>query len=106
MLNQKLTQLLLKHYAAQNEILRTTIMNKDSIMAYTMDTAKPILWLRQLPAGLSPWRARFMSESVHVEFVVDNVALGQAFLSAFGSFPVNVIPLWLSILINHLEDEQ
>jgi hypothetical protein len=41
----------------------------------------------------------------HVGFVVDEVALGQvSFRSSV--FPVNIIPLWLSILIYCLGDEQ
>jgi hypothetical protein len=34
-------------------------------------------WLRQLIAGLSPGSRRFAPGSVHVEFVVDKVVLGQ-----------------------------
>jgi hypothetical protein len=33
-------------------------------------------WLKQLVAGLSPWRLWFAPRSVHVGFVVDKVALG------------------------------
>jgi hypothetical protein len=37
--------------------------------------------------------------SIHVELVVDKVALGQIFLTVFRLFPVNIIPPWLTILI-------
>jgi hypothetical protein len=37
-------------------------------------------WLRLLVAGLSPQRPEFAPGSVHVGFVMDTVALGQAFL--------------------------
>jgi hypothetical protein len=37
-------------------------------------------WLRQLVAGLSPQRPGFVPESVHMGFVLDEVALGQVFL--------------------------
>jgi hypothetical protein len=36
-------------------------------------------WLRQLVAGISLCRPRFMPRSIHVGFVVDKVALGQVF---------------------------
>jgi hypothetical protein len=44
--------------------------------------------------------------SVHVGFVVDKVALGQASLRVLRFSPVNIIPPWLSILIYQLGDEQ
>jgi hypothetical protein len=37
-------------------------------------------WLRRSVAGFSPRRPGFAPGSVHVEFVVDKVALGQIFL--------------------------
>jgi hypothetical protein len=62
-------------------------------------------WLRRLVAGLSPRRPGFTAVSVHVEFVVDEVALGQIFLRVHRVPSVNIIPLWLSTLISHLGDE-
>jgi hypothetical protein len=52
-------------------------------------------WLRWLVTGLSLRRPR----SVHMGFVVDEVALGQVFLWDHLLSPVNIIPPWLSILI-------
>jgi hypothetical protein len=40
--------------------------------------------------------------SVHVRFVMDNVALRQVFLSVIRVYPVSIIPTWFSILIHHL----
>jgi hypothetical protein len=54
-----------------------------------------VSWLRWLVASLSPLG------QMHVGFVVNKVALGEFF-----SFPVSIIPLWLSIFIYHLGDEQ
>jgi hypothetical protein len=63
-------------------------------------------WLRQLVAGLSPWRPGIVLGSVHVGFVVDKVALGQVFSQVLWFSPVNIIPPLVSILIYYLRDEQ
>jgi hypothetical protein len=62
-------------------------------------------WLRLLVAGVSPRRPWFAPGSVHVGFVVDEVAPGQVFLRALLCSPVYIIPLWFSIHTYHLEDE-
>jgi hypothetical protein len=49
-------------------------------------------WLRWLVTGLSPQRPGFNPGSVHVEFVVDKVALGQVFLRVLRFSPVSFIP--------------
>jgi hypothetical protein len=59
-------------------------------------------WLRPLVTELSPQRTRFIPGSVYVGFVVNKVALGQVFLRVLLFFPVNIIPLRLSIFIYHL----
>jgi hypothetical protein len=51
-------------------------------------------------------RHGFAAGSVHVGFFVDKVALGQIFLQDLRFYPVNIIPPWFSILIQHLGDEQ
>jgi hypothetical protein len=43
----------------------------------------------------------FMPRSVHVEFVVDKVALGQVSFRVLWFFLVSIIPTWLFILIYH-----
>jgi hypothetical protein len=43
-----------------------------------------------LVAGLSPRRPVFAPGSIHVEFVVDKVALGQVFLRVLRFSPVNI----------------
>jgi hypothetical protein len=48
-----------------------------------------VSWLRRLAAGLSLWRSGFVPGSVHVGFMVDNVALGQVF-SLFFTFPLSL----------------
>jgi hypothetical protein len=62
-------------------------------------------WLRLLVTDLSPRRSGFAPEQVHVEFVVDKVALEQVFLRSLRLFPVNIVPPWFSILISY-EGEQ
>jgi hypothetical protein len=49
-------------------------------------------WLRRLVAGLSPRRPGFDPGSVHVGFVVDKVALEQAFPRVLRFSPLNFIP--------------
>jgi hypothetical protein len=49
-------------------------------------------WLRRLVAGLLSGRPGFDSGSVHVEFVVDKVALGQVFPRVLWFSPVSFIP--------------
>jgi hypothetical protein len=44
--------------------------------------------------------------SVHVGFVVNEVALGQVFLRVLWFFLAIIIPLGLSILLHDLGDEQ
>jgi hypothetical protein len=59
-----------------------------------------------LVAGLSSWKPGLEIRSVHVEFVMDKVTLGQGFLVVLRFSLVNIIPPWLSMLIYHLADEQ
>jgi hypothetical protein len=58
-----------------------------------------VLWLRRLAAGLPPRRPGFDPELVHVEFVVDEVALGQVFLRVLRFSPVSFIPPVLHHLV-------
>jgi hypothetical protein len=53
---------------------------------------KTVPWFRRLVAGLSPWKPGFDPGSVHVGFVVDNVALGQVFPRVLRFSHVNFIP--------------
>jgi len=53
-------------------------------------------WLRWLVARLVSWRPGFNPRPVHVEFVIDRVALGQVFLSASFS-DVCIIPSMVDI---------
>jgi hypothetical protein len=48
-------------------------------------------WLRWLVACLMTWRPGFNRRPVHMEFVIDRVALGQVLLSALFS-DVCIIP--------------
>jgi hypothetical protein len=50
--------------------------------------------------------AWFIPGSVHVGYVVDKMALAQVFPLSTLIFPVNIIPLWLSILIYYLGDKK
>jgi hypothetical protein len=49
-------------------------------------------WLRRLVASLSPRSPGLDPGSVHVGFVVDEVALGQVFPRVLRFSPVNFIP--------------
>jgi hypothetical protein len=64
----------------------------------TMLLAVP--WLRSLVTGLSPRRPGFAPGSIHVGFVVDNVALGQVFLRVLRFSRQYIIPPSLSKLIS------
>jgi hypothetical protein len=59
-------------------------------------------WLRRLVTGLLPRRPGFAPGSVYMGFVVDEVALGQAFLPALWVFPVSITPPWRSVLIYYV----
>jgi hypothetical protein len=61
---------------------------------------RAVPWLRSLVAGLTPRRPGFALGSIHVEFVVDKVALGQVFLRVLRFSSVNIIPPSLSKLIS------
>jgi hypothetical protein len=61
-----------------------------------------VLWFRQSATSLSPYRTRFALWSVHVGLVMDKVALGLIFLLVLQFSPVNINPLWPSILMYHL----
>jgi hypothetical protein len=54
-------------------------------------------WLRRLFAGFSPRRPGIASRSVHVGFVLDEVALRQVFLRVLRFSPVIIIPPLLHI---------
>jgi len=45
-----------------------------------------VTWLKYLVAGFSPRRLWFDSSSVNVRFMVDTLALRQAFIHVFRSF--------------------
>jgi hypothetical protein len=62
--------------------------------------------LRRAVASFSLQWHRHEPKSVHVGFVVDKVALGQVCSKFFSFCPVNSIPLWLSMLIYHMQDEK
>jgi hypothetical protein len=56
-------------------------------MPYISKVLKP--WLRRLVVGLPPRRPGFDPGSVHVEFAVDKVSLGQVFPEYF-DFPLSI----------------
>jgi hypothetical protein len=62
--------------------------------------------LRLLVADLSLLRLGFVPGLGLIGFVVDKMPVGQTILRVLRSFPVNIIPPWLSILIYHLGHEQ
>jgi hypothetical protein len=67
---------------------------------------RDVPWLRRLAAGLSPRRPWLVAGSVHLGFVVDNVALGQVFRRVLRYFPVSIIPPRLYTHLYQLEHEQ
>jgi hypothetical protein len=58
----------------------------------TQVSSKRIAWLRPLVADLSPQRPGFDASSVHAGFVINKVAVGQAFLRVLRFSLVNFIP--------------
>jgi hypothetical protein len=48
-------------------------------------------YVKRLVAGFSFWRPRFVLRAVHVEFVVDRVALRQVFLRVLRFSPASII---------------
>jgi hypothetical protein len=69
-------------------------VEKDHLWFRAKGLAVP--WLRRLVTGLSLRRPGFDPGSVHVGFVVDKVALGQAFLRVV-AFPLSIPFHWCSI---------
>jgi hypothetical protein len=63
-------------------------------------------WLRRLATGLSLRMPRFVPGSVHVGFVMDEVALRHVLLHVLRFCPADIIPPGLSTLIHRLKDEQ
>jgi hypothetical protein len=57
-------------------------------------------------ASLSLLRPGHEPTTVHVGFVMDEVALGEVFLQVPQFYLVNIIPPWFSMLIYHLQDEK
>jgi hypothetical protein len=56
-------------------------------------------WLRRSVAGISPRRPGFAPGLFRVEFVAEEVALGQVFLQALRVSPVSIIP---PVLCTHI----
>jgi hypothetical protein len=61
------------------------------LITITLTFSVGVLWLRQLVAGLSPRSTWFASGSVHVGFVMHEVALGQVFLRVLRFSSVSII---------------
>jgi hypothetical protein len=74
-----------------------------NLLIFVMVKRMVVPWLRSLVAGLSLRRPGFAPGSIHVGFVVDKVALGQALLGVLRFSPVNIIPPSLSKLISYGE---
>jgi hypothetical protein len=58
--------------ALGNECFENQLNGRDSVRI-------AVPWFRRLVPGILPWRPGFHPRPAHVEFVVDKVALGQAF---------------------------
>jgi hypothetical protein len=50
------------------------------------------LHINHVDLSLFPWRPEFDLKSVHVRFMVEKVALGQAFVLVLRFLPVSIIP--------------
>jgi hypothetical protein len=74
--------------SVEDKSLHTLVRSNNCCV--TIMSAVP--WLRRLVAGISPQRTGFAPGSVRVGFVVDKVALGQAFLWVLWFSPVNINP--------------
>jgi hypothetical protein len=64
----------------------------NAVIGNLLSNQKAVTWLRRLVGGLSPRKPGFDPGSVHVGFVVDKMALGQAFLRVLQFSAVNFIP--------------
>jgi hypothetical protein len=73
---------------------------RDRSITLTLD-CKAMPCLRRLVFNLSPWMSEFAPGSVHVGFVMNRLALGQAFSEFFRS-SLSVSFHLCSILIHHL----
>jgi hypothetical protein len=62
--------------------------------------------MAQAVSRLSPRRPGFAPGSVHVGFVMHEVALGQVYLRVLWFSSVSIISQYLSMVIYHLGDEQ
>jgi hypothetical protein len=69
------------YVSSWHDAMRTSPMN-----------SRGMTWLRRLVAGLSRRRPGFATRTVHVEFAVDRLALGQVFLAVLRLSPVSIIP--------------
>jgi hypothetical protein len=80
-------------------IVHNTVFLKQKLKKKQVtNKTRAVPWLRRLVAGLSPRRHGFDPGSVHVGFVVDNVALGQVSPRVLRFSPVNFIPPVLNYL--------
>jgi hypothetical protein len=50
--------------------------------------------------------ARVLARNTLRSFVVNKEAVGQVFLLVLRFYPLNIIPLWFSLLASHLGEEQ
>jgi hypothetical protein len=74
-----------------------TIMNSVLVCSYEahndLNVSSLFLpWFGQLVAGLSPQKPGFDPRPVHMKFIVDRVALGQAILQVLQFSPVSITP--------------
>jgi hypothetical protein len=77
------------HSVCVQTLFQQVVQRHVNIASLTNTVNRAVPWLRRLVAGLPLRRPRFDPESVHVEFVVDKVALGQVFLRVV-SFPLSI----------------
>jgi hypothetical protein len=89
--------------------VKRSVSKQKSFLSVNFDGQTPVSkyytflavqWPRWLFACLSPRRPELELGSVHVEFVMDTVALGQVFLRHIWFCPVNIVPRWFSIHIS------
>jgi hypothetical protein len=79
--------------------LSIEIQAKVNLCVSSMAAKRALPWFRWLVVGISRRRTRFAPGSIHVGFVVDKVALGQAFHPFLRFSPVSIIPPPFSILV-------
>ena len=78
-------------FIIETECAYCAVRTECTTMMHLIFIINVVPWLRRLVAGLSLRRSGFCSWPIHMGFVVNKVALGQAFLRMSRFSPVSII---------------